>query len=398
MSYEKACSEPSDINEHVPTLRMYARECEHVTELGARSCVSTWGFLKGLAENDRPTKKLKSVDLNWAPEMDRIREHASAHGIDYTFLCENDLECTPEPTDMTFIDTWHVYGQLKRELALYAPVTKKYIAMHDTQVDGVHGESIRCGLTETYGLPVEETRQGLQRAIDEFLSWNDEWVVDRVWTNNNGLTVLRRQRPLFLVTSVIHVQASTTNPWHSTIYSPAERYDQTLETIQCIRTNVPFARIVVLEGSAQKVCFETADDTIHFPVHRLEKSVGEATLLLNFLENHTDIIDRSSIIVKISGRYTLTDRFDIRRFSRSKLSINRKIEHWSRNDDKTYSLTMLFAFPPCVRDVMIQRLRYVQMKGYGIEESITYGFHDFKNLEVLGVRGALAPTGEIIDR
>lgn len=396
MNYERACSEPSDINEHVPTLCMYARECEHVTELGARSCVSTWGLLKGLAENGQTTKKLKSVDLNWAPEMDRVREHASAHGIEYTFLCENDIECTPEPTDMTFIDTWHVYGQLKRELALYAPVTKKYIAMHDTQVDAVDGESIRCGLTETYGLPYEETRQGLQRAIDEFLSWNDDWVIDRVWTNNNGLTVLRRQRPLFLVTSVIYVPASV-NPWQSTIYSPTDRYDQTLETIRTIREKVPFARVVVLEGSAQKVCFETADETIHFPVHKLEKSVGEATLLRNFLENRTDLVERSSIIIKISGRYTLTDRFDIRRFSRSKISINRAVRHWAVNNDKTFSITIMFAFAPCVRDTMIQRLKYVQERGCGIEDNIMYGFHDFKNVEVLGVRGALAPTGEIID-
>ena len=397
MSYERACSEPSDINEHVPTLRMYARECEHITELGARSCVSTWGLLKGLAENGQPNKKLKSVDLFWAPEMDRVHEHASAHGIDYTFLCENDLECTPEPTDMTFIDTWHVYGQLKRELALYAPVTKKYIAMHDTHVDAIHGESIRCGLTETHGLPEEETRQGLQRAIDEFLSWNDDWVIDRVWTNNNGLTVLRRQRPLFLVTSVIHVPAST-DPWQTTVYSSFDRYEQTLETIRVIRDKVPFARVVVLEGSAQKVCFETADETIHFPVHRLAKSVGEATLLINFLENRTDIIERSSIIFKISGRYTLTDRFDIRRFSKSKITINRSIRDWSWNDDKTVCLTMLFAFPPCVRDMMIERLKFVQTRGPDIEHSITYGFHDFKNVDVLGIRGALAPTGEIIDR
>jgi hypothetical protein len=46
---------------------------------------------------------------------------------------------------------------------------------------------------------------------------------------------------------------------------------------------------------------------------------------------------------------------------------------------------------------MIQRLKYVQERGCGIEDNIMYGFHDFKNVEVLGVRGALAPTGEIID-
>ena len=39
------------------------------------------------------------------------------------------------PVDLLFIDTFHVYGQLKRELARFEGQVRRYIAMHDTEVD-----------------------------------------------------------------------------------------------------------------------------------------------------------------------------------------------------------------------------------------------------------------------
>lgn len=397
-AYTRACTEPSDINEHIPILYSYAKRCEHITELGTRSCVSTRAFIKGLSENEKDVKKLVSIDIDWHPNVDDVK--ACAGQVDYTFIQSSSLERTPDMTDITFIDTWHVYPQLKRELALYAPVTKQYIIMHDTTIDAEHGESVRdCHdisrqSIET-GFSEEDIRQGLKRAIDEFLSWNgDDWDIERVWTNNNGLTVLRRQQPLFLVTSVIHVIPSQTDFWKSSVYSISERYNQTLETIQSIRARVPFARIVVLEGSQPRVLFETADETIHIPVSTLPKSIGEATLLKTFLEQ--DSLDGVSICVKVSGRYTLTESFDIRRFSKTKISIRQTKEEWSKNEDKTVCKTMLFAFPPKLRHVMLDRLQIVQNRGPDIEHSIVYGYRNIKNLSVLSVQGHLAPTGEFI--
>jgi hypothetical protein len=121
-------------------------------------------------------------------------------GIDVTNIWKNDLDVdlTDITVDMTFIDTWHVYGQLKRELKKYAPHTLKYIIMHDTTVDEWQGETIRCGLnpikqSEETGIPVEEILKGLWPAVDEFLAENkDEWVLHKRYTNNNGLTILKR--------------------------------------------------------------------------------------------------------------------------------------------------------------------------------------------------------------
>ena len=100
--------------------------------------------------------------------------------------------------DLTFIDTWHVYGQLKRELEKFAVFTNKYIILHDTTVDEIHGETIRCGMdaetqSKETGFPIEEINRGLWPAVTEFLDRNPEWELKERFFNNNGLTILARK-------------------------------------------------------------------------------------------------------------------------------------------------------------------------------------------------------------
>ena len=97
-------------------------------------------------------------------------------GVDIFFQWINDLDLNTDnlETDLTFIDTWHVYAQLKRELEKFSKITKKYIIMHDTVVDGVHGETIRLGWdavqqSRQTGFPVEEINRGLVPAVKDFL-------------------------------------------------------------------------------------------------------------------------------------------------------------------------------------------------------------------------------------
>lgn len=99
---------------------------------------------------------------------------------------------------MVFIDTWHIYGQLKRELDKFSKITNKYIIMHDTTIDAIYGETIRLGWNAHQqaiesGFTVEEINCGLSKAIEEFLQNNsNEWVLYEKYTNNNGLTVLKK--------------------------------------------------------------------------------------------------------------------------------------------------------------------------------------------------------------
>jgi cephalosporin hydroxylase len=188
---------PSDINEHLPTLYKYATECESVFESGVRGCVSSWALVYGLMRNGKSSRRILLNDISSCP-IDKLLSATKDLNIDVKFEWINNLNLTiSESVDLTFIDTWHVYGQLKRELAKFAPLTKKYIIMHDTTLDAVYGETIRNGWnaeqqSRDSGIPVEEINRGIWQAVEEFLSEHPEWTIRERLTNNNGLTVLAR--------------------------------------------------------------------------------------------------------------------------------------------------------------------------------------------------------------
>lgn len=99
--------------------------------------------------------------------------------------------------DGLFIDTWHVYAHLRRELAAHAGAVRRVIALHDTEIDGEHGDSLRMGSdiseqARAYGYPEAEIRRGLWPAVEEFLAAHPEWSLSARRRNCNGLTILRR--------------------------------------------------------------------------------------------------------------------------------------------------------------------------------------------------------------
>ena len=195
-SYKLKSTTPSDINEHLPTLRKLAEECTHITEAGVRSVVSSYAFataLKGKADHT-----LVQVDLAKSPNVAKFQAECKAEGVHTIFYEESDLTCPLADTDLFFIDTWHIYGHLKRELNRWHSYAKKYIVLHDTTVDEWLGETIRVGWnaaeqSKQSGIPVDEITKGLWPAIDEFLKTHPEWLLEKRYTNNNGLTILKRR-------------------------------------------------------------------------------------------------------------------------------------------------------------------------------------------------------------
>ena len=199
--YMNACTIPSDINEHLPTFYKYALECDSVVECGVRSVVSSWGFLMGLAEGlcsgPSHNKFLMGCDLRRSANINILENLARDAGVKFEFVTGDDTKVSLPEADLYFIDTWHVYAHLKAELNLFKHKARKYILMHDTTVDRVYGESVRCKWNTkqqalTSGYAEEDIRRGLQPAIDEFLEENPEWTIESVFVNNNGLTILKR--------------------------------------------------------------------------------------------------------------------------------------------------------------------------------------------------------------
>jgi len=186
---------PSDINEHLPTLLEYTKQCDSVVECGVREICSSYAFALGLKENVNNCYTL--VDPYKSNKIDGFLDLCKDEGINASFIEQSDLECPLIETDLLFIDTWHIYAQLKRELAYWHSSVKKYIIMHDTTVDEWAGETIRSrsnGINEAKesGFPIEEIMRGLWPAIDEFLKEHPEWKLEKRYTNNNGLTILSR--------------------------------------------------------------------------------------------------------------------------------------------------------------------------------------------------------------
>jgi len=194
----------SDIKEHLPTLYYYATQSNSVFETGVRNCISSWAFAYGLLNGLTNTtsfekKKLLMNDINSCDISELISVcESSGLQIEINFIQKNNLEIEFDNNyDLTFIDTWHVYGQLKRELNIFSKYTNKYIIMHDTTIDAIYGETIRNGWnalaqSKLTGIPVDEINKGLIPAIEEFLIDNPSWYLKERFTNNNGLIILAK--------------------------------------------------------------------------------------------------------------------------------------------------------------------------------------------------------------
>ena len=195
--YITLCEKESDIYEHLPTLYKYASECESCIESGVRRCVSSWALLYGLVNNNKEEKRLLLNDVDVC-NIDELLNNTNELNVDiqYEWISNLKLEVNKN-YDLTFIDTWHTYGQLKRELQKFKNITNKYIIMHDTTIDGEYSESIRKKhdikeKMELNNFTYEEVTLGLWKAIEEFLSENSEWKLIEKYTNNNGLTIIKK--------------------------------------------------------------------------------------------------------------------------------------------------------------------------------------------------------------
>lgn len=175
----------SDINEHMVTLRKYASECDHITEMGVRWVTSTWGFLVA------NPKKLISYDIVKNNAINEVINLSNEYGIDFTFIESDVLKIDIQETDLLFIDTLHSYNQLIQELNKHSKSVKKYIILHDTESFGEVDEVIYAHASDIVK-NINNDKHGLKNAIKDFLQNNSDWVIFEEFKNNNGLTILKR--------------------------------------------------------------------------------------------------------------------------------------------------------------------------------------------------------------
>jgi hypothetical protein len=168
--YQDACIRVTDIHEHLPILSDLTSQCNHVTELGVGWAQSTRAFL-------RHNVILHSYEYSPQPGIIDFFIDAKKSGREVTLHIDDTRKVEIEPTDLLFVDSLHVYEQVKTELELHADKTKKYIVFHDTTLFADRGE---------FG------GKGIWPAIQEFMDSHSEWELVERRTNNNGLTILKR--------------------------------------------------------------------------------------------------------------------------------------------------------------------------------------------------------------
>lgn len=177
--YNDTCKSSSDINEHLPVLYEAALDCSHITEMGVRSGSSTRAFLYA------DPKKYIAYDIKIDPEVNLLFDYCKSVGKDFHYIESNVLEIEIEETDFLFIDTYHCYEQLSKELFLHAPKVKKYIGFHDTFTYGRKGENL--------SFQSFSGTKGILYAIEEFLDKNKNWEIVHDVDYNNGLIIIEKK-------------------------------------------------------------------------------------------------------------------------------------------------------------------------------------------------------------
>jgi beta-1,4-mannosyl-glycoprotein beta-1,4-N-acetylglucosaminyltransferase len=170
--FEQALAQSSDIQHHLAYLYRLASTVEHITEFGTRSGYSTMAFLYAQPGH------LICYSQETSEVLPKLATAAKEAGTDFTFRAEDVLTVDIEPTDLLFIDTWHVEEQMREELRRHANQARRYLVLHDTETFGQKGE--------TAG------HRGIWGPVAEFMRQNPHWRLLQHFPQNNGLTVFAR--------------------------------------------------------------------------------------------------------------------------------------------------------------------------------------------------------------
>lgn len=200
------CAQHRDMCKHTPVLRRLASHSSSIVEMGVRGVVSSWSLMLGLYESGAAPlheKWMLSVDLAHIDFRHAVHV-GKLCGLNVRFLQHNSATVELPPViDLLLIDTMHALGHVRRELAMHANRTRRYIVLHDTEIDGVRSDVLRLSgeqavqdRAKLMGYSEADVRGGLQPGIDDFLVAHPEWTLLEHYSNYPGLTVLVRHESI----------------------------------------------------------------------------------------------------------------------------------------------------------------------------------------------------------
>jgi hypothetical protein len=156
---------------HHDLIQTHIKDCDSFKELGTHQGASAAAaLLAGVKEVHLVDHTLEKY--NWQKHL--FEEFAKQNNVNLNaYECSSiDKQCAI-PTDMLHIDSLHEWRWTIQELTLHAPITKKYIVLHDTSIVNGRPSDIWPGLV----LWCKE---------------NPEWRIKERVTENVGATIVER--------------------------------------------------------------------------------------------------------------------------------------------------------------------------------------------------------------
>jgi len=158
---------------------------------------------------------------------------------------------------------------------------------------------------------------------------------------------------LVLITSVI---CTTNNPLSYTnnrsVYSHNERFEQTKKTIETVKEKIPNSKIFIVECSnlneeMTSYLIENSDfflnlynnEQIRNNTSHISKSLGEGTMTLCALKFIIQNNIEFENLIKISGRYWLSEKFEYKNFNNNDIVV----KYIENNKDNVF--TALYKLP-----------------------------------------------------
>lgn len=204
---------------------------------------------------------------------------------------------------------------------------------------------------------------------------------------------------LVLITSFVNLSTLS-------VFSPEQRFAQTIETIKSVKKHLPRSKIVLLEGgklkSLQAADFDV-DEIVFYDVSGRPKSDGEVHLLHSYLSSH-DVSD-FSYIHKVSGRYLFKDDSPIGNLTNNKCLV-KEVPSWKPQVQPCYYATRYFRWTSDFHDHFMKVLTKIK------EEKLVCGHQDIEHalwqekafpvektmlLPYVGVYGYMAPNGIYVE-
>lgn len=227
------------------------------------------------------------------------------------------------------------------------------------------------------------------------------------------------------------------------IYTPEQRIQQTLDTVKSAKKYIPDATIILVDNSKTDVqqddsaefnelidlvdyYIDNSDDADiqHFHNNVTNYDIGKNAMealglykALTYVANTPELMDvftKSNRIFKLSGRYVLTDKFNIKSFdnknTKDKYVFKKRQASWIPSADTGVDhllQTRLYSFTPSlfmdtvkVFNDLINNMfaTFNQQKYIDVEHSMAKFIPKDKlvELDIVGLQGNIAPNGMMI--